>query len=122
MKLQSLAVSEEEVMRKIWELATPVSSAMLLNAFSEEKGWKTQTICTFLSRLVSKGYLSVEKHGTTNTYTALISEEDFKQMNAENLIDKVYGGSIKNMVASLVDSGHISEAEIEELKKWLNER
>ena len=122
MKLQSLAGSEEEVMRKIWELATPVSSAMLLNAFLEEKGWKTQTICTFLSRLVSKGYLSVEKHGTTNTYTALISEEDFKQMNAEKLIDNIYGGSIKNMVASLVDSGHISETEIEELKKWLNER
>lgn len=120
MKLQSLAQSEEEVMRKIWKLATPVSSAMFLEAFSEEKGWKSQTISTFLSRLVSKGYLFVEKHGTANLYTPAVSEDEFKQINAERFIDKIYGGSIKNMVASLVDSGNISETEIEELRQWLN--
>ena len=122
MKLQSLAGAEEEVMRKIWELAVPVTSNMLLEAFSEEKGWKTQTISTFLSRLVSKGYLTAEKHGTAKIYTPTISEEQFRQMNAENLVDRIYGGSVKRMIASLIDGGHISESEIEELKQWLNER
>lgn len=122
MKLQPLAQSEEEVMRKIWEMARPVSSAILLREFSEEKRWKPQTICTFLSRLVGKGYLSVKKHGTANVFTAEISEEQYQQANAEKLVNEIYNGSLKNLVASLVDGGQIGTEEIEELKRWLNER
>lgn len=122
MKFQSLTESEEEVMRKIWELATPVSSAMLLAAFAENRGWKSQTICTFLSRLVGKDYLSVEKHGTTNEYKAIITKTEYEQLTAQQFIMKCYNGSVKNMIASLADSGGINDEEIAELKKWFNER
>ena len=120
MELQNLTEAESEIMSKIWELDSPVSSAMLLAEFSETRGWKAQTICTFLSRLVSKGFLSVEKHGTTNTYTAAISKSDHEHSMAENFISRTYNGSVKNMLASLVDCGKISKEEIEELKDWFN--
>lgn len=120
MNYQNLSEAEAEIMSKIWELAAPVSSAMLLAEFSETRGWKAQTICTFLSRLVSKKFLSVEKRGASNLYTAIVSKSDFEQSAAKELISKSYNGSVKNMIASLVDCGAISKEEIEDLKDWFN--
>ena len=120
MEMQNLTEAEAEIMSKIWEMNAPVSSAMLLSEFSETRGWKAQTICTFLSRLVNKRFLSVEKRGTANVYTAIISKSDFENSMTEDLISKTYNGSIKNMIASLVDCGKISKEEIKELKDWFN--
>lgn len=120
MEMQNLTEAEAEIMSKIWEMNAPVSSAMLLAEFSETRGWKAQTICTFLSRLVNKKFLSVEKRGTANVYTAIISKSDFEHLMTEDFISKTYNGSIKNMIASLVDCGKISKEEIKELKDWFN--
>lgn len=120
MEMQNLTEAEAEIMSKIWEVNVPVSSAMLLAEFSETRGWKAQTICTFLSRLVNKKFLSVEKRGTANVYTAIISKSDFEYLMTEDFISKTYNGSIKNMIASLVDCGKISKEEIKELKDWFN--
>lgn len=118
MNYQNLSEAEAEIMSKIWELDVPVSSARLTAEFSETRGWKAQTVCTFLSRLVSKNYLSVEKRGAANLYTAVVSKKDFERSAAMELISKSYNGSVKNMIASLVDGGAISREEMEELKDW----
>ena len=59
-QFQSLSESEMEIMRVIWDAGSPVTAAELLELFAH-KGWKIQTVSTFLSRLVEKGVLSVER-------------------------------------------------------------
>jgi len=120
MEFQKLTQSEKEIMEKIWELNTPVSTAMLIKAFSPSKNRKPQTVSTFLTRLVNKNYLSVRKNGLCNLYTALISKDEFARFNAESLILKQYNGSVKNMISSLIEYGMIDKKEIEELKNWFN--
>lgn len=122
MELKNLTEAEETIMSKIWEISTPVTSIMLLEAFSETRGWKSQTISTFLSRLVDKNYLSVKKRGTANQYQAIISKEEYEQSFAREVINKIYGGSVKRLIASFVESESISRDELEELKQWFNER
>lgn len=122
MELKNLTEAEETIMSKIWEISTPVTSIMLLEAFSETRGWKSQTISTFLSRLVDKNYLSVKKRGTANQYQAIISKEEYEQSFARKVINKIYGGSVKRLIASFVESESISRDELEELKQWFNER
>ncbi len=122
MKLKALTEAEEAIMLKVWELATPITSAMLLEAFAETRGWKSQTINTFLSRLVDKKYLSVRKRGVANEYLATVSKEDFEQSFAREVVNKIYGGSVKRLLASFVESESISPEEIEELKRWFAER
>lgn len=120
MKLKNLTKAETEIMMKIWELNKPVSSAMIMEEFLETKKWKSQTICTFLARLVSKHFLSVEKCGNANLYTAIVSKNDFEQSNAEKFFLNFYNGSAKNMISSLIECGAISKKELEELKEWFN--
>lgn len=122
MELKNLTEAEETIMSKIWEISTPVTSVMLLEAFSETRSWKSQTISTFLSRLVDKNYLSVKKRGTANQYQAIISKEEYEQSFAREVINKIYGGSVKRLIASFVESESISRDELEELKQWFNER
>lgn len=122
MELKNLTEAEETIMSKIWEISTPVTSIMLLEAFSETRGWKSQTISTFLSRLVDKNYLSVKKRGTANQYQAIISKEEYEQSFASEVINKIYGGSVKRLIASFVESESISRDELEELKQWFNQR
>ena len=71
---QSLSESEMEIMEVIWESAAPVTTAQLLEVFSH-KGWKAQTMSTFLSRLVEKGVLAVERRGKANLYTPAMTPE-----------------------------------------------
>ncbi len=122
MKRKTLTESEEIIMFKIWEIGTPITSVILLDEFRETRGWKSQTINTFLSRLVEKEYLSVEKRGVANEYTVLISKEKFEQNSAKEVINKIYGGSIKRLIASFVESDSISEKELKEIKDWFSKR
>lgn len=120
MKMKTLTEAEEEIMIKIWETGFPVTSSMLLSAFHETKRWKSQTINTFLTRLVDKNYLSVEKRGVTNHYTALVTKDEFEQHSTKDLIEKMYGGSLKRLIASLVESNSVSQADLTEIRDWFN--
>ena len=47
-QFQSLSESEMEIMRVIWDADAPITAAQLLELFAH-KGWKIQTVSTFLT-------------------------------------------------------------------------
>lgn len=111
-------------MQVIWECDHPVTSSELLNIFAQSKGkeWKGQTIATFLARLVDKGLLVATKQGRSNTYVPCLSPEEYKQREAQSVLNVMYQGSIKNFLSALYDGGKMSKEEITELKKWFSEK
>lgn len=119
-KFQKLSASEMEIMRVIWELATPVTATQLLSIF-ESKGWKAQTISTFLTRLVDKKLLKSTKHGRSNLYAAITNEQGYRRMEAKNLIDNTYNGSVQDFLATLYSGKEINSKEVEALKNWFDE-
>lgn len=81
------------------------------------------TDCKHLSvKTGQKGLLSVKRCGAANEYTAVISESAYEQAGAREVIDRLYNGSVKNMIASLADCGAISDEEMDELKNWFSKR
>lgn len=120
---RKLSETEMKLMEVIWEIGRPVKSNELLTIFFEKEGkeWKGQTIATFLSRLVDKGVLLIEREGRPNTYVPRISFKEYKKMEAQNLLETMYHGSIKSFLATLYDD-KISPEELEELKKWLSDK
>jgi len=119
-KFQKLSDSEMEIMRVIWELATPITSTQLLSIF-ESKDWKSQTISTFLTRMVDKGLLSQTKHGRANSYVPIYTEQGYRKMEAKNLIDNTYNGSVQDFLATLYSGKEINSEEVEALKRWFDE-
>ena len=117
---QSLSESEMEIMRAIWDAAGPMTTAQLLEIFAH-KGWKAQTMSTFLSRLAEKGVLAVERQGKANLYTPAVTPEQYRQQEAEHIIDSMYHGSLRNFLAAFCGGKKLSPAEAEELRAWFEE-
>lgn len=116
-KFEKMSDSEMKIMKTIWELAAPVTIIQLLEIFGNRK-WKVQTVGTFLTRLTDKGLLSVNKQKNINFYTAALTEEQYNQREAQNLLSTMYGGSLDNFLSALYGSSKIDVNEAEKLKKW----
>lgn len=112
-----------KLMKVIWKVGYPVKSNELLDFFSKEEGkeWKGQTIATFLSRLVDKGVLLIEREGRPNTYVPRISFKEYKKREAQHLLETMYQGSIQNFIATLYYD-KLSPTQLEELQQWLSDK
>jgi BlaI family transcriptional regulator, penicillinase repressor len=107
--------SELEVMRVLWTAkeALPIVSIRLTLGRSSE--WDSSTIKTLLRRLCEKGIvLAVKKE--VFYYSPLISEIEYSDSITQNMIDRLYRGSAKDMVASLVSGNRLNRQDIEELR------
>lgn len=118
--IKRLPDSELELMQIIWKLEYPVSRPDIEKNLPENHQLAATTILTLLTRLCEKGFLKVEKQGKTNLYTPLIAEKDYLAGESRNILNRLYGGSLKAFAMSLVDSG-VSKEEIDELRKMLEE-
>lgn len=116
---QRLSSSEREIMRYIWKCEEAVSAGEIVKVFGGSKGWKIQTVSTFLTRLTEKGVLNCQKCGGLNRYVARLSEEEYAGSNASCFLEQEYGGSVKNFLTALYSTDRISKAEIGELREWL---
>ena len=119
-KIKRLPDSELELMQIIWKLDSPVSRTDIEKNLPENHQLAATTILTLLTRLAEKDFLKVEKQGKTNLYTPLVTEKDYLAGESRNILNRLYGGSLKAFAMSLVDSG-VSKEEIDELRKMLDE-
>ena len=104
-------------MKILWLENTPMPFSGIRSALRDKTGWEKSTIATLLRRLQDKGAISAHE-GRIRYYTPNITNEEYIQAEEQDLIDKLYGGSVKNMVAALCSRGKITEADLDELKAY----
>ncbi|HJA49679.1 MAG TPA: BlaI/MecI/CopY family transcriptional regulator [Candidatus Agathobaculum intestinipullorum] len=117
-KMKRLPDAELEVMQAVWSLEPPVTAAEVQQKVPSD--WKATSVLTFLSRLCDKGFLSCEKEGRQNLYTPLITREAYLQRESRSFVERLCGGSVKNLVASLSDAGALTENDLDELRAFLD--
>lgn len=117
-QIRRLPDSELEIMQVVWQKEPPVSRIEIEETMKGDHTLAATTILTLLTRLCEKGFLQMEKQGRANAYTPLISQKAYLASESRNLLDKLYGGSIKTFANALCDSG-ISKDELKELRELL---
>lgn len=111
--------SELELLKIIWANGGTMLYAQIMEELSKAgRTWQKNTVITLLSRLVEKKLLKTGKIGRKNKYTAIVSEGDYQTAQAQELLDKLYGGKAKGLVATLIQREMISNADYEELKRY----
>lgn len=111
--------AEYEIMEIIWSADEEVTTADINEKLGEDNFWKHTTILTLAKRLVDKNVLKVRKEKRVNYYSPKISKDEYKSYQANGLIEDMYDGSIKSLVASLYDNKRIDEKDLTELKDWI---
>lgn len=116
----SISESEWAVMKTIWN-ESPRTLQDVLSSL-KHTDWSTTTIQTYLARLVKKGALTTQRQGKGYLYYPAVSEEDCRLAESRNFLNRVYNGSLSQMVKGFVKSGSLSEDELSELKKLIAEQ
>ena len=115
-----ISEAEYQVMKLIWAKA-PVSTKEVTEILIKESQWKPKTIQTLLSRLVKKGVIGYEKEGRVFVYTPLIKEEDYVEQESSSFLNKFYDSALNSMVVNFLEQDKLTENDIDELKKILDE-
>ncbi|NIK76880.1 BlaI family penicillinase repressor [Paenibacillus castaneae] len=107
--------SELEVMRVLWEAGKELPIAEIRKSLEQSSSWESSTIKTLLRRLCEKGVVLAAKRELFY-YTPLVSEKEYNDYTVQNVIDRLYAGSAKNFVASLLGGSRLNEEDLEELR------
>ena len=118
--LKKLGEAELEIMQVIWDSTAPVTSNYILKELQGRRKWQLSTLMTSLSRLVNKGFIICDRSSGTNLYSQVVSESDYKTNAGKHFLEQLYNNSIQNMVATLYSSKMIKEADLAELRSYLD--
>ena len=110
--------SEVKVMRVLWEADCELPIADIRKTIEQTSKWETSTIKTLLRRLCEKGVVLATKKEVFY-YKPLVIEAEYNEYTTQSLIDRLYSGSAKNLVASLLGSNKLDASDIEELRTLL---
>ena len=122
MTIQQISDSELELMKIVWASGGTALYAQIMEELAKAgRAWQKNTVITLLSRLVDKGLLKTSKIGRRNEYAALVTQADYQTAQARTLLNKLYEGSAKGLVATLIQGELLSPADYEELKQYWEE-
>lgn len=117
--LSPLGETEMEILNHVWKLGeasvTDVREQMLQ---SREVAYTT--VMTIMKNLSDKSYLKYRKEGMSYIYSAAVQPDQVRFSLIDRLIDKVFQGSPKDLVQTLVQSENLTEEERNEIKKLID--
>lgn len=114
-----LSDAETVVMRMLWKKGS-LRAAELSDMAKEEKGWEKNTTYTLINRLIKKKAISRAEPGFV--CTPLIPESKIQSEETHTFLNKMYHGSLNLFVKSFLQNEAISEEELEELRKIVNQK
>jgi predicted transcriptional regulator len=119
--LASLAKSELEIARIIWDLGGKATVREVFDALPEERELDFWTVQTYLRRLKTKGYLTTEKAGRNNVYRSAIRPNKVITNIVDDLVNRLFDGEVYPLVQHLVDGERLSDDDIQRLQTMLDE-
>jgi hypothetical protein len=73
----------------------------------------------YVTRLVNKGALAYRQDGRAYLYRPLVTQAACQAAASESFIERVFGGSLKPMLAHFVERRKLTAAEMRELRRLL---
>lgn len=108
--------SELKVMEFLWEAGT-LHARELAGLAGKQIGWSKTTTYTVIKKCIEKG--AIERTEPGFVCRPLISRDEVRQYETEELIDKLYDGSADKLIAALLDGQKLKRDEINRLKAMI---
>lgn len=119
--IPKISDAEWQVMKLFWQ-HSPRTANEVIEALKGKVDWNAQTIRTLINRLVQKGALRHEKQGRAYLYYAAVQEKHVKKAETKSFVSRVFDGSMKPMIATFLEETDLTDEEIDELERLLEEK
>jgi predicted transcriptional regulator len=120
MEQPTVGEQELEVWRFIADRA-PVSAREVVEHFAAEQGLARTTVLTVMERLRKKGYLTRKRQDGVFHYAPRVPPAEVLHGLVGRFVEKTLGGSVSPVVAYLARARQISDAELAELQRMVEQ-
>ena len=84
----NLSEREWTVLNALWK-TDGAELGVLVNELYQETGWNRNTVLTYLTRMETKGLVSINKKVTPHIYRAMIDRESCQQKERHSFLHRV---------------------------------
>lgn len=114
--MRRISDTEYEIMDYVWSLTPPFTTASVMEAIGNKRGWKMQTAITLLNRLMEQGFIRAEKaaKGRERLLYPVVTRDEYLRFETDSFVSHYH----KNSVASLIGSirrENLTERDLDEL-------
>src|SRR5699024_2659992 len=118
--LTPLGETEMEVLHHVWRLKE-ASVKDVRKRILENREVAYTTIMTVMKNLADKGYLKYRKEGVSYIYSPAVEPESVRFNLVNDLVKKVFSGSPKSLVQTLVQNEDLSDDERREIRNLIDD-
>ncbi len=120
-KRPALSVSEQEVLRVIWDHGP--RSVREINEVLENQGrrWAYTTVATLLQRLVAKKFVASDSSAVPHVYRAVVSRDELLDRRLKDAAEELCDGRAAPLVLALVQGNQFSPEELARLRRLIDE-
>jgi BlaI family transcriptional regulator, penicillinase repressor len=120
-RLHRLGDLQLRIMKILWGLGE-ASVAAVHEQLGAERDLAYTTIATMLRKMETRGLVRHRLEGRSFIYRAVVGEEAVSRGMADHLLDRLFEGSLADMVHHLLSTREISREELKRLEKLIAER
>lgn len=115
-----LSDSEWKIADCLWENGS-MTITELTRELDPETGWSKNTIITLLKRMVDKGAVTFIQDDRAKRFCPSIDRAEAELEETTTFLDKVYKGNVGLMISNLIGSKKITDEQLEELRRIIEE-
>ena len=119
MEIRTLTRAEEEIMRILWQLKKAFVKDILAEMPEPKPAYNT--VSTIIRILEKKEVVGYTAYGKTHEYFPLITEEEYKRFEMQNLMVNYFDNSLPNLVSFFVKDNDLKSKDLEEIMKLIND-
>lgn len=113
--------AELRVMQALWRAGGEATRPELDGFLADETDWSATTVLNLLARLESRGFVAREKRGRGYLYRALVTQQSHQQAESRSVLERLFGGSVRQFVAALDGGNALTKEDVRELSAYLDE-
>src|SRR5690348_17266557 len=112
---------ELEILKVLW-IQGPCSVKQIQEALAQTRELAYTTITTMLTIMANKRYVRRTRSGGGAIYAAAIEQEAASSNMLQDLVDRVYDGSVPAVMQQLIETSDLDPQELEAIRQLIRRK
>lgn len=109
------------IMQVLWEKGR-ANARVITEALNSREPIAHSTVQTLLRKLEAKGAIQHEVEDRTFVFRSLVKEDRVKRGATRDLLDRVFGGSVAELVSYLLQNERVPAEELRQIRKLIEQQ